>query len=434
MHDPRLSPKPRQQIIKRISLHQTQYDFHRSTSLYRGFVGGRGSGKSWIGAYDLLRRAKPGRLYLVGAPTYETLGTSTLRSFLNVGRELQVIDPKLFRRGAPPSCKLPNGAEILFRSADNPERFRGPNISGCWLDEGSLMEREAYDIVIACLREAGEMGWLSLTFTPKGQSHWTYELFGKQPPQPNTELFHSCTSDNPFLPSGFEAALRAQYGEGSLFEKQELGGSFVSPEGVEWPEEYFGRHIWFDRWPEDIICRVLYLDPSKGRADQHGDYSAYIMLGVDRNLHLWVDADLDKTRPVEAMYGTTGRSMAEDGVRLFVQFKPQAFCVETNGFQEWVPQALYRFAAEKGIVLPLWGMNNTENKQTRIRSLGTYFAQRRFHVRDTPGGRLLVSQLQEFPVAVHDDGPDALKGAETMANRLMNGASGDGPAPFLLAA
>lgn len=425
------------QLKKSIRLHSVQSAFHSSKALYRGFVGGRGSGKSWIGAYDLIKRAsdksKPNRLYLVGAPTYETLGSSTIRSFLTVGRELQLIDPSKFKRGAPPSCKLPNGSEILFRSADNPERFRGPNISGCWLDEGSLMDRDAYDIAIACLREAGEMGWLSITFTPKGQQHWTYELFGKQPPKPNTELFHACTYDNPFNPPEFEDTLRQQYGVGSAFEKQELGGAFVSPEGVEWPDEYFDRHIWFDRWPDDLICKVMYLDPSKGRLDKHGDFSAYIMLGVDRAWNLWVDCDMNNKRPVEAMYGSGGGSMAEDGLRLYLDFKPQALCVETNGFQEWVPQSLFRYASEKGLVLPLWGLNNTENKQARIRSLGTYFAQKRFRVRDTPGGRMLVGQLKEFPVAEHDDGPDALKGAEVMANRLMNGAADDGPTPHLLA-
>lgn len=221
------------------------------------------------------------------------------------------------------------------------------------------------------------------------------------------------------------------YDWASLYQQNPRGAGVI-----EWPDEYFGPHIWFDRWPDDLQCRILYLDPSKGSKDQSGDMSAFVMLGVDRAMNIWVDADMDNTRTVESMYGSGDvGSMAGDGVRLFVQFCPQAFCVETNGFQEWVPQALYRYAAAMGITLPLWGINNTENKDTRIRSLGTYFAQRRFRVRNTPGGRMLVAQLREFPAGRYKDGPDALKGAETMANRLMHGEDDvDGAAPYLLAA
>ena len=39
-----------------------------SSATFRAFCGGIGSGKSWAGSYDLIRRAAPDRLYLVVAP------------------------------------------------------------------------------------------------------------------------------------------------------------------------------------------------------------------------------------------------------------------------------------------------------------------------------------------------------------------------------
>ena len=56
--------------------------------------------------------------------------------------------------------------------------------------------------------------------------------------------------------------------------------------------------------------------------------------------------------------------------------------------------------------------------------------------RDTPGTRLLVRQLRMFPVADHDDGPDAVASARELAVVLCNdkveqqrrGPGGDGPA------
>ncbi len=50
-------------------------------------------------------------------------------------------------------------------------------------------------------------------------------------------------------------------------------------------------------------------------------------------------------------------------------------------------------------------------KQVRIRKLSPYITDRRLKFRVTPGCRLLVDQLMDFPAADHDDGPDALEQA-----------------------
>jgi predicted phage terminase large subunit-like protein len=227
-----------------IDVHEAQQQFLNSSALYRGFVGGRGTGKSYIGALDILLRAmsKGKRLYAVYAPTYPMLHDSSWRSLLDVGERLRCIrqvnrsDMRLI---------LGNDAEIICRSVDDPERARGPNLSGAWLDEASLIKAAAYPIVIACLREGGEQGWLSATFTPKGKSHWTYETFGQG--RPDTELFRARTADNPFLPPGFEDTLRAQYP--SHFAQQELEGEFIDPPGSIFRREWFQI---VDKAPDDL--------------------------------------------------------------------------------------------------------------------------------------------------------------------------------------
>lgn len=215
-----------------LDLHAAQQDFLDSEAVYRGFVGGRGAGKSYIGALDLLLRTQDDRLYGVYAPTYGMLKDSSWRSLLMLGRQLRFVKAINL---SDMRVTLGNGAEIIFRSVDNPERARGPNLSGAWLDEASLMDREAYTIIIACLREKGQQGWLSATFTPRGRQHWTYEVFGTG--KANTELFHARTADNPFLPASFEADLRAQYPD--QFARQELGGEFVTLQGNVFRREWF---------------------------------------------------------------------------------------------------------------------------------------------------------------------------------------------------
>lgn len=259
-------------LRKTVRLHCAQYDFCHSQSLFRGFVGGRGCGKSHCGAYDLLRRARAGRLYLVCSPTYTILQDTTLRTFLALGRELGVINHAAgVKLSPPPSIHLTTGADVIFRSADDPDRLRGPNISGCWLDEASQMARQTYEIVIAALREGGEQGWLSATFTPSGLAHWTYETWGTA--RSDTAIFHARTGDNPFNPAGFEATLARQYGGAdSALSRQELAGEFLDDESG-WqviPHSWIraAQARWTPGPPAEQSLSCLGVDVAYGGADQ----------------------------------------------------------------------------------------------------------------------------------------------------------------------
>ena len=217
-----------QTLTRTVKLHRKQREFCRSQAIYRAFCGGRGAGKTWCGAYDMLRRAKRDRTYMVIGPTYPNLVTSSFPMLAGVGFDLGVIQPGSVKKSSPPHIRLSTGADILFRTAEDPDKLRGANLSGAWLDEASIMSRDVYDIVIASLREKGEQGWLSATFTPKGVAHWTYELWGN--PRPETEIFFSSTRENPFNPPAFYQLLKSQY-KGS-FASQELEGQFVDDDEV----------------------------------------------------------------------------------------------------------------------------------------------------------------------------------------------------------
>lgn len=249
---------PVTQVKYRLTTAQMAY--RRSNALHRGLVGGIGSGKSWIGAYDLIRRAKPGRLYMAVGPTYVMLQDSSLRSFLRHAKELNYL--KQFRRGDM-VAELGNGSEIVFRTAEDPERLRGPNLSGVWLDEASLMGQEVFNIVIGRLREEGEQGFLGATFTPKGRFHWTYKVFASG--GPDSEVFRARTTDNPFLPDNFADVIRRQYTE--RMARQELGGEFLDDE-----TEYLYPDAWLvaaQRRADELrgvkrVAKVIGIDPAEG--------------------------------------------------------------------------------------------------------------------------------------------------------------------------
>lgn len=408
-------------LTKTVRLHRVQAEFRRSPALFRGFVGGRGAGKTWVGAYDAIRRGKRGRSYLVASPTGVLMGDTTYPTFKVLAEELSVWDPAGVRLTPYPTVSLTTGATYRFRSAEDPDRMRGPNLSGVWLDEASLMEEDAYRVAIGALREAGEQGWLSATFTPKGIYHWTHDVFAKG--NPDTALFRSHTRDNPFNPPGFADTLGRQYSP--MWARQELGAEFLEIEGAEWPGEWFGEELWFKDWPHDsIVLRVVALDPSKGKRKEEGagggDDSAFALLARDRSGTLWVEGDLDNLRPTTRI--------VTDGIALAARFERETggrldgFGCETDQFQELLADLFVRESRAAGIMVPLYKMTTGGTpKEVRIRRLTPYLSQKQFRFRDTPGTRRLVRQLQEFPVGEHDDGPDALEYALRLAVHLWNG-------------
>jgi predicted phage terminase large subunit-like protein len=161
---------------------------------------------------------------------------------------------------------------------------------------------------------------------------------------------------------------------------------------------------------------VIALDPSKGSDARRGDYSAYVILGVSGEGLLYIDADLARRATPEIV--ATGAEIART-------FRPDAFGIETNQFQQLLADELAAEFRAQGIIgIEPWSIDNRVSKQVRIRRLGPYLSARRLRFKhDSPGARLLVQQLQEFPAADHDDGPDALEMAIRLAGELCSGAT-----------
>lgn len=378
-----------------VQLHAAQAAFRHSDAAYRGFVGGIGSGKSYAGAYDLLRRALPGRLYMATAPTYTMLEDSSLRSFLGLANHLHFLrDLNRSRMIAT----LGNGAEVLFRSTDDPERLRGPNLSGAWMDEASLCAREAYEILIGRLREAGQQGWLSATFTPKGRQHWTFDVFGRDP-HPGTELFRARTRDNPFLPGGFSERLAGQYT--TQHGMQELGGEFIDLAGALFARHWFGIE---EASPVGLaLVRRWDLASTEAKPGRDPDWTAGVKMGRDRAGRYHV---LD-VRRIQATPGSV-----EQLVR---------HTAEMDGYE--VPVRMEQEPGSSGValcdhylrhVLPGWdyrGVRSTGDKADRARPLAAQAEGGNVLLLRGPWNKDYLDEMESFPGGGHDDQVDASSGA-----------------------
>lgn len=196
------------------------------------------------------------------------------------------------------------------------------------------------------------------------------------------------------------------------FESEKMNNPF-DPEACEFPPDYFDyRNFWFDDFPVRHSGRWMACDPSKGKDAKKGDYSAIIKLQAGNDGYWYVDCDMER-RPSKAV--------CDDIVTHGIDFCPEEVGLETNQFQELLVDDIGDAAKERSVDLKIRKLENTINKELRIRRNGPYLSRRELRFRRSPGSQRCVDQLRDFPNGDHDDGPDALE----MALRIAETSIGD---------
>ena len=203
----------------------------------------------------------------------------------------------------------------------------------------------------------------------------------------------------------------------------------TAAELCEWPASY-----WVDIYYHELPTftprfKLMSLDPSMGKDRSKGDFSALLYGVTDPDGTLWIEDPVLVRVPSDHI---------EDlSVAMLQQYKPDAFAVETNNFQEVIATNIMR----KAITAPIYPYVNMRGdakaagytkslKEVEIRMiLSPELAQGRIKIKDTPQGRILGQQLRDFPLGSHDDGPDALALMVRLLRDLLGGAGNAQPEP-----
>lgn len=261
-----------------IPISRKQLEFRNANAWIRGFIGGRGSGKTKIGCMDVLLRAKDGEPYMGVSPSYVVLAETTWPTFRETAEEMGVWLRGTRSPVPKATFRTQDGgvASITFRTGEDPDSLRGPSRAGLWIDEACMQHEDVFIVGQAVLRHKRKMGWISITSTPKGKRHWTYGVFfeeknGKQILRPDRAFVKADTRENPFLPDEFYDLIRANYS--TTLAAQELGGEFVDMEGLMFKREWFGIPV--KAVPADCE-RVRYWD--KAGTKDGGDWSVGLLL------------------------------------------------------------------------------------------------------------------------------------------------------------
>ena len=111
--------------------------------------------------------------------------------------------------------------------------------------------------------------------------------------------------------------------------------------------------------------------------------------------------------------------------------RPEYVGIEAEQFQELLVHEFRRQCDGHGLRWPLYRMHDRRGGQAWPASggLSQYVINRELRFKaDSPGCRLLVDQLMDFPLGEHDDGPDAL---EMCVRLAVGGQSARGDAGVL---
>lgn len=206
----------------------SQSRFHRSGARFKGFSGSIGSGKSKALCFESLQLAyeNPGRVGLIGAPTYPMLRDATLHSFIEILNSNDI--PFDFNKSEYVLTFRDTGSKVLLRSLDEFERLRGTNLAWFGVDELSYTAEEAWLRLEGRLRDPLAQRLCGFAvWTPKGYD-WVYKKFLKDMPA-GYEVILAKPHENRFLLDAvpdFYERLKSSYDE--KFYRQEVLGEYLS--------------------------------------------------------------------------------------------------------------------------------------------------------------------------------------------------------------
>lgn len=156
--------------------------------------------------------------------------------------------------------------------------------------------------------------------------------------------------------------------------------------------------FWVNRLSEWVFYGSC--DPSLGKKGPRRDPSAILVGGGNRNTGILdvVEAKIAKRVPDKII---------SDVIEMQREYNCLAWVVEAVQFQEFMRTELVKRSAILGVPVPAMPVTPHADKDLRIESLQPHMANGL--IRLHPSQATLIAQLRHWPMADHDDGPDALQ-------------------------
>lgn len=185
----------------------------------------------------------------------------------------------------------------------------------------------------------------------------------------------------------------------------------------------FGELTWWVQVRRDLVFFGA-IDPSLGRKSKGRDPSAILIGGLDR-----------LTGTMDVVEASIRRRLPDliiaDTIALQREYGCVLWFVEAIQFQEFLRTSLMTEAAKQGVGISAVPITPSSDKDLRIERLQPPISAGLIRLHQ--GQKTLIDQLQQWPNADHDDGPDCLDMLWQNALRYSGGIGGLGGGSIMTA-
>lgn len=201
---------------------------------FRGYVGGFGSGKTFVGCLDLLQffAAHPGTRQGYFGPSYPAIRDIFYPTFEEAAEMLGfTVDIKETNKEVHVYRSGFYYGTVICRSMDNPKSIVGFKISRALCDELDVLPadkaNQAWIKIIARMRLVipGVQNSIGVTTTPEGFK-FVYSQFAKNPTESYSMVQASTYENQKYLPPDYISSLKETYPDNLI--KSYLEGDFVN--------------------------------------------------------------------------------------------------------------------------------------------------------------------------------------------------------------
>lgn len=392
---------------------------HKKYILYSGAFG---AGKTILLAHVVIREciANPRSLWFVGSQTVPMLRDTVVRTFLeeidlyqveinktraSLPKEDQyILDFRIEKQWRPSIMEFRffNDSTVLFRSCDEPSKFKSLNLDGFAIDEPVDIDEDVFLMLQGRLRGNHTKNRLGvMAGNPAGKTNWVYQTFFERKMN-EYYVVHTTTYDNSFLPLDYITSCEMNYD--ADYARRYLRGEWGSFEGQVYKDFSIDKHVgdYADKEYNYYIG---------GYDDGYRNPACFLTIGIDgdRNMYV-VDEYYEK--------GRTSSEIAEDVHELDKKFNYHKIYADPSALN-WI-----EVAKQKKIRVE----DGNNEIDTGIAKLKMFFKNDIIHI--DRGCKNLVKELESYryekdrfsqnltekPIKKDDHACDALRYACTEFN------------------
>lgn len=331
------------------------------------YLAGRGAGKTRSGAEWLKKMALkyPNTRWAIVAPTFSDVRDTMIEgeSGLLSVTPLELI--KTYNRSTA-EIVLTNGSRIKGYSADQPERLRGPQFHGAWVDElAAWRYPEAWDQLMFGLR-LGTNPQTVITTTPK-PTKLIRDLISRES---GVMVTRGNTFDNAanLAPSAL-AELKARY-EGTRLGRQELYAELLTDTpGALWTIDLLDETR--VKVAPDPVRICVAVDPSGGHEEENDEQGIFaVSRGTDGDIYGLEDRSCKLTPD----------GWARRAIQLYIDIKADILIGEKNYGGEMVEHTIRTVANDMGVKVNFQLRTASRGKSIRAEPISALFEQHKGHL------------------------------------------------------